>query len=102
MEMGETAMPLHPVIEPGCEWTSPDNRGVCGFCGGVEGGYAKKDPSGTWKPACWSCVKPENQSIPQKRNQVGTVFTEDLDTEEIIKKKKNPGMSPSTHRPKVN
>lgn len=95
-------MPLNPIIDPGCEWTSPDNRGVCAGCGGTEGGYAKRDPMGHWRPFCWSCVKPEMQSQPQKRNQVGTVYTEDLDTEEIIKKKKNPGMPPSTHRPKVN
>jgi len=40
---------------------------------------------------------------PQKREPVGTVFHEDLDTEEkIVKKKdKSPGMAPSTYRPKV-
>lgn len=94
-------MPLNPVIEPGCEWTSPDNRGVCGFCGGVEGGYAKKDANGKWRPACWPCVKPDKRIVQQKRNQVGTVFTEDLDAEEIITKKAK-GIAPSTHRPKVN
>jgi len=96
-------MTLNPVIEPNCEWTSPDNRGRCGFCNGEEGGYAKKDAKGVWQAACWPCVKPEKQLKPQKREQIGTVFTEDLDAEEtIVKKKKNPGMKPSTHRPKVN
>lgn len=94
-------MPLNPVIEPGCEWTSPDNRGVCGFCGGEEGGYAKKDDAGHWQPACWPCVKPAVRIPQPKRERVGTVYTEDLDAEEVVKKK-NPGMAPSTHRPKVN
>lgn len=96
-------MPLNPVVEPGCEWTSPDNRGVCGFCGGEEGGYAKKDANGKWQPACWPCVRPEKSGAAQpKRERVGTIYTEDQDTEEIIKKKKNPGLAPSTYRPKVN
>ena len=95
-------MPINPIVEPGCEWTSPDNRGKCGFCGKEEGGYAKRDANGVWQPACWPCVKPEKSLRPEKRKPVGTVYTEDLDIEEIIKKKKNPGMAPSTHRPKVN
>lgn len=71
-------MPLNPIVEPGCEWTSPDNRGVCGFCGGEEGGYAKCDESGKWQPACWNCVKPTNASAPQpKRAKVGTTVTEE-------------------------
>lgn len=95
-------MPLNPVIEPGCEWTSPDNRGVCGFCGKPEGGYALRAEDGTWKPACWPCAKPKNPPPHQtKKKPVGTVFTEDLDTEEVVKKK-NPGMAPSNHRPRVN
>ena len=77
--------------DAGLEYTFPGNRGRCFFCGGEEGGYAKRAKNGEWQASCWSCVKPDNQSIPQKRNQVGTVFTEDLDTEEIIKKKKNLG-----------
>jgi hypothetical protein len=96
-------MPLNPVIEPGCEWTSPDNRGVCVGCGGVEGGYAKRDPMGHWRAFCWACVKPVNAGAAQpKREMVGTVYT-DIDAEEIEKpKKKNPGMAPSKNRPKVN
>lgn len=96
-------MPLHPVIEPGCEWTAPGARGICGFCGKEEGGYAKKDASGKWQPACWSCVKPNPQPPPMvKRATIGTVYT-DIDADEPeVKKKKNPGLAPSTYRPKVN
>lgn len=89
------------VVEPGCEWTSPDNRGVCGFCGKAEGGYAKRDANGKWQPACWPCVKPATSVVPEKRKPVGTVFTEDLDAEEKISKKVK-GIAPSTYRPKVN
>jgi hypothetical protein len=94
---------FNPAIEPGTEWTSPDNRGVCGFCGGEEGGYAKRDANGKWQPSCWPCVKPTGPRAPQaKRVMVGTVYT-DVDVDEPeIKKKKNLGMAPSTHRPKVN
>lgn len=96
-------MPLNPVIEPGCEWTSPDTRGVCGFCGKEEGGYAKKNVDGKWTAACWPCVRPANSGDAQpKRATVGTVYTEDTDLDEPKPKKKNPGMVPSTHRPKVN
>jgi len=97
-------MSLNPTIEPGCEWTSPDNRGKCGFCGKEEGGYARKDANGTWQPACWNCVKPAQKTVQEKRKSVGTVFTEDLDTDVAIKKRereKNPGLPPSTTRPKV-
>jgi hypothetical protein len=91
------------MTETSLDYTGPENRGICGFCGGEEGGYAKQDPSGTWKAACWKCVKPANAGAPQpKREQVGTVFTEDLDAEENqTKKKKAKGMAPSGHRPKV-
>jgi len=97
-------MPLNPVIEPGCEWTSPDNRGKCGFCGKEEGGYAKRDANGKWQPACWPCVKPASSGAAQtKRATVGTVYTEDRDVEEPeAKKKKNLGIAPSTYRPRVN
>ncbi len=71
-------MPLNPVIEPGCEWTSPENRGVCGFCGGEEGGYAKRDENGKWQPACWPCVRPATSEATQlKRATVGTTYTDD-------------------------
>jgi len=88
--------------DPAQEYTSPEDRGKCGFCGGEEGGYCKQDDQGKWQPACWSCIKP-TPLPPQKREPVGTVFHEDLDTEEkIVKKKdKSPGMAPSTYRPKV-
>ncbi len=96
-------MPLNPVIEPGCEWTSPDNRGICGFCGKPEGGYARRDADGTWQPACWPCVKPNPQPPPmKKRATIGTVFTDLNEVDEPVQKKKNPGMAPSKHRPKVN
>lgn len=87
------------------DYTFPGERGVCGFCGKEENGYAKKDPSGTWAAACWPCVRPTAAGAAQpKRNTVGTTYTDvdaDIDTEKVIAKK-NPGMVPSTHRPKVN
>ena len=96
-------MPLNPVIEPGCEWTSPDNRGVCGFCGGEEGGYAKKNADGVWTPACWPCVRPANSGAAQpKRERVGTAYTDVDAEEEKPTKAKAKGMAPSTYRPKVN
>lgn len=52
------------IIEPGTEWTDVDNRGECIFCGGIEGGYAKKDIKGAWHPACWDCVRPKNPPKP--------------------------------------
>jgi hypothetical protein len=93
---------LKHVIEPGTEWTSPDNRGICGFCGKEEGGYALRDENGKWQPACWPCAKPKNAVVPQrKRATVGTVYT-DVDADEPEeKKKKNPGMAPCKSRPKV-
>jgi hypothetical protein len=95
-------MPLNPIIEKGCEWTSPDNRGVCGFCGGEEGGYAKRDANGKWQPACWPCAKPNNAAVPQrKRVTVGTVYTEVVEEEKPVKVKAK-GIAPSTYRPKVN
>ena len=96
-------MPLNPVIEPGCEWTSPENRGVCGFCGGEEGGYARRDADGNWQPACWPCVRPKTPLPPmQKRATIGTVFTDLNEVDEPVQKKKNPGMAPSKQRQKVN
>jgi len=96
-------MPLNPVIEPGCEWTSPDNRGRCALCPGEEGGYAKKDANGKWQPLCWNCVRPKNPPPPmQKRATIGTVYTDINVDEPEPPKKKNPGLAPSTHRPKVN
>ena len=96
-------MSLNPVIESGCEWTSPDARGICGFCGGEENGYALRAEDGTWKPACWPCAKPKNPPvIVTKKAQVGTTYTEDLDAESAKPKSKSPGMASNTHRPKVN
>lgn len=95
------------IIDAVLAHTWPDARGKCGFCGKEENGYAKKDANGIWQAACWSCVRPEGAGAPQpKRQPVGTVFTEDLDTEEQIKKaaklaKKAPGLAPSAHRPQV-
>jgi hypothetical protein len=96
-------MPFNIVIEPGCEWTDPEHRGRCGFCGGMEGGYAKRNEKGEWTASCWPCVRPKNPPPPMaKRATIGTVYTE-IDVDEPEKpKKKNPGLSPSTHRPKVN
>ena len=91
---------------PAIDHTWPDSRGECGFCHKEEGGYAKQDERGVWQAACWNCIKPEPLP-PQKRKLVGTVFTEDLDTEEQLRKKekaakKAPGIPPSEYRPKVN
>ena len=83
-------------------YTAPDNRGICGFCGETEGGYAKRDENGKLQAACWDCVKPKVTTPQQKRNFVGTIYT-DPEPEEVKApaKKKNPGLAPSTHRPKV-
>jgi hypothetical protein len=82
------------------EYTEPGSRGVCGFCGKDEQGYAKKDSKNVWQASCWACVKPEKVGASQvKRETVGTVFTEEEPPEPP--KKKNPGLAPSTHRPKV-
>jgi hypothetical protein len=84
--------------------TWPDARGKCGFCGKEENGYAKKDVNGKWQATCWPCVRPASAAAAQpKRNTVGTVYTEvGTDEDEKPESKKNPGMAPSTHRPKVN
>ncbi len=88
-------------IEPGTEWTSPEKRGVCGFCGKEEGGYAKKDAYGKWQPACWPCARPKNPPPPmKKRATIRIVYTE-IEVDEPAPKKKNPGLAPSNHRPKV-
>lgn len=50
--------------------TDPENRGVCGFCGGEEGGYAKKNSSGKWQAACWDCVKPEKVGSSQTKRKI--------------------------------
>lgn len=88
--------------DPAQEYTFPENRGKCGFCGKEEGGYAKQNANGKWQPACWPCVRPEPQPV-QKRAQIGTVFNEDLDIDTKVakKEKKAAGIPPSTHRPKV-
>lgn len=84
-------------------YTFPEERGVCGFCGKEENGYAKRDTNGKWQAACWPCVRPESAGAAQpKRKLVGTVFTDaDVDIYQPVAKK-NPGMPPSTYRPKVN
>jgi hypothetical protein len=88
--------------DEGLTWTTPENRGTCFFCGGIEGGYAKKDANGAWQPSCWPCVRPKNPPPPpEKRASIGTVYTE-IGVDEEPTKKKNPGISPSKYRPKVN
>ena len=87
--------------EEACIHTDPENRGVCGFCGNEEEGYAKpKD--GIWVAACWKCVRPAAAGAAQpKRKIIGTVYTDrDEDAEEPVAKKKQ-GMAPSSYRPKV-
>lgn len=60
------------------EYTGPENRGVCGFCGGEEGGYAKKDDNGKFRPACWPCVRPATAGLTQpKRNTVGSTVEQE-------------------------
>lgn len=91
------------MVDPVLAHTWPDARGKCGFCGKEENGYAKKDAQGNWQAACWKCVRPVSAGAAQpKRQTVGTVYT-DIDAEkaEPVAKKKNPGMAPSTYRPKV-
>lgn len=48
------------------EHTTPENRGVCGFCGKEEGGYAKQK-NGVWVAACWNCVKPAAIPLVKRR-----------------------------------
>ena len=85
------------------EYTEPGSRGVCGFCRKDEQGYAKKDSKNVWRASCWACVKPVQVGASQvKRETVGTVFTDTNETNPEPKKKKNPGLAPSNHRPKVN
>lgn len=92
-----------PIIDPAVAWTTPENRGVCGFCGKPEGGYAKQDSNKHWRAACWPCVRPAAAGAAQpKRKPIGTVFTpKDEDAEDAPVKKKNPGMVPSSYRPAV-
>ena len=69
-------MPLADLVKA-LEWTSPEDRGICGFCGKEENGYAKKDDKGKWLSACWDCVRPASAGAPQpKRKLVGTTFTD--------------------------
>jgi hypothetical protein len=90
------------------DYTFPENRGTCGFCGEPEDGYAKKDNAGRFQAACWPCINKDRVISDQpKRKPVGTVFTEDLDTDDQISKrekaaKKAQGIAPSDYRPKVN
>lgn len=85
-------------------WTSPEDRGTCGFCGKSEGGYAKKDANGVMQPACWPCVSKGLEPVPvQKRAAVGVTRTEDLDTDTKLaaaakEAKKVKGLAPSTFR----
>lgn len=58
------------------EYTTPENRGKCFFCGGTEEGYAKRDGKGDYRPSCWSCVKPVGVLRDQKRRLVGSVIPE--------------------------
>jgi hypothetical protein len=87
------------------DYTFPEARGKCGFCGKAEAGYAKKDAKGEWQSACWPCVRPASSGAAQsKRQTVGTIFTsiDDEKDDEKPTKKKNPGIAPSNYRPKVN
>lgn len=59
--------------DPALQHTEPETRGVCGFCGKEEGGYAAQK-NGKWVAACWDCVKPTQPGPPQKRNPVGSLL----------------------------
>lgn len=89
-------------------YTSPENRGLCGFCGKEEGGYAKQDSKGKWQAACWPCVRPAAANAPQpKRHMIrslttnSVIVTGDPDENPAPIKGKAPGMAPSSYRPKV-
>ena len=86
------------------EYTFPEERGVCGFCGKTENGYAKRDSNGRWQASCWPCVRPAASGAAQpKRKLVGTVFTDvDAEIDTAVPTKRSPGMAPSNFRPKVN
>lgn len=88
----------------GTIYTFTEDRGTCGFCGKEENGYAKRNANGEFQAACWACVNKDRViSEQQKRKPVGTTFTEDKDLDEVKPAaKKNPGVAPSTYRPKVN
>ena len=89
-------------MDPALEYTSPENRGVCGFCGGEEGGYAKKDSNGKWRAACWACVKPADSDNPQPKRKKAAPPPPEIDMDvEKPQPKRAPGIPPSTHRPKV-
>jgi len=67
-------MVVKEPTDPALRYTSPENRGVCGFCGAEEGGYAKRDESGNWQASCWACVRPAAASAPQpKRRLIGSL-----------------------------
>jgi hypothetical protein len=85
-------------------YTSPEDRGTCGFCGKPEDGYTKRDANGKQTASCWACINKERVISDQpKRQLVGTTFTPDADEEPpTTAKKKSPGVAPSTYRPKVN
>jgi hypothetical protein len=83
VETAETAK-----TNPEIAWTSPENRGPCGFCLNSEDGFAMADENGVMKAACGECVdKTRTEDKQVKRTNVGTIFTEDLDTDIEIKKR---------------
>ena len=91
---------------PALVYTSPEDRGKCGFCGKEEGGYAKRDGNGLWQAACWKCVRPAAASAPQpKRKTVGiipngvVVIGGDEESATVVGKRQ--GLAPSSYRPKV-
>jgi hypothetical protein len=74
------------TTEPGLEYTTPENRGTCAFCGKEEEGYAKRDSDGKMKPACWKCVKPATSGAPQpKRRPVGTTYTDESEEDDMAR-----------------
>ena len=44
-------------IERGADYTFPEDRGVCGFCGEEENGYALRDKDGKFQPATPLIIK---------------------------------------------
>lgn len=70
-------------VEEGTEHT--DKLGKCGFCKKEEGGYAKRDTKGNWRPACWPCVRPVKTSEPKiRKNRRGYLGTIAHDPIEVI------------------
>lgn len=72
------------VMDFELEYTTPESRGACGFCGKEENGYAKRDEKGNWKACCWKCIKPDVIPPDPVRRKVGTVHEEPVESAEPV------------------